>query len=143
MSPLRVHRRGFLLGAGSTVVALAGWGVLALRADNGVISLTQRLRELFDEPAVLKLVAARVASDVDWTVEVVSAELAAVVGWSMEAVDATGAKRVEPPREQLVRSLAEAASRDFLDGDTVVVDGWLLSRTELRLVTLAGLDPTF
>ncbi len=92
---------------------------------------------------MLKLLAVGVASDVDWTVEVVSAELAAVVGWSMEAVDATGAKRIEPPREHLVSTLAEAASRDFRDGDTVVVDGWLLSRTELRLVTLAGLDPTF
>ena len=143
MSAVRLHRRGFLLGAGSTVLALAGWGVLALRADDGVISLTQRLRELFDEPAALKPLAGRVVSDVDWTVEVVSAELAAVVGWSMEAVDATGAKRIEPPREHLVSTLAEAASRDYLDGDTVVVDGWLLSRTELRLVTLAGLDPTF
>lgn len=39
----------------------------------------------------------------------------------------------------LVEAIAAAVRRDFATGNTVVVDGWVLSRTEVRLWVLQAL----
>lgn len=41
--------------------------------------------------------------------------------------------------ERLRRALDEQRRRDFAAGDTVVIDGWILARTEARLCALAAL----
>jgi hypothetical protein len=38
------------------------------------------------------------------------------------------------------RAVRDAVSRDFDQGDTVSLDGWLLSRTEVRLWALCAID---
>lgn len=38
------------------------------------------------------------------------------------------------------RAVRDAVGRDFDRGDTVFLDGWLLSRTEVRLWTLCAID---
>jgi hypothetical protein len=40
---------------------------------------------------------------------------------------------------EIGRTLAERRERDFAAGDTVIVGGWILARTEARLCALAAL----
>ncbi len=44
------------------------------------------------------------------------------------------------PDRVLHRHIGECRQRDFLDGNTVSVDGWILSRTEARLCALVALQ---
>jgi len=42
-------------------------------------------------------------------------------------------------RQELAERVAAAVRRDFTDGRTVTVDGWVLSATEARLAAVASL----
>jgi hypothetical protein len=44
---------------------------------------------------------------------------------------------ISSSREQLRRSLGEACRADFAAGRTDLLDGWLLSKTELRMAAIA------
>lgn len=44
-----------------------------------------------------------------------------------------------PEARDLAQRLGERRSRDFRDGDTVVVEGWVLARSEARLCALTVL----
>jgi len=48
--------------------------------------------------------------------------------------------RGEIDAESLRTAIAERRLYDFASGDTVIIDGWLLSRTEARLCALSVLD---
>lgn len=141
MTAGRLSRRRVLAGGGATLLAMAGWGAAGLRPGQQP-GLSQRLRALFDAPAVLKPFGARAAASLvaDPSLEVVVAGLAETTGWVSEGM---GVGVVPPSSDALAGALRAAAAEDFRAGDTFVVEGWLLSRTELRLVALAGLDPSF
>lgn len=136
-----VGRRRFIAGAGAMVLALVGWGAAAPRPEQQLLSLSRRLRELFDVPSLLEPLGERAVGgrDPGWTVEALAEELAEVTGWSADPAY----EESNPRLDELAATLAEAVVRDFAAGDTLVVDGWLLSRTEVRLLALARLDPLF
>lgn len=57
----------------------------------------------------------------------------------LAALEARLAERLHAARGGLPMRLAEAARADFRRGDVVLVDGWVLSRTEARVCAVAHL----
>ena len=45
----------------------------------------------------------------------------------------------ELPETTLARLVSDRTRRDFAEGETVMLDGWVLSRTELRLCALTAI----
>lgn len=51
-----------------------------------------------------------------------------------------GVPRTAPQRAAARRVIAARRARDFATGDTVLIDGWILARSEARLCALAALS---
>jgi hypothetical protein len=61
-----------------------------------------------------------------------------VNGWIAGMVDGSG--ECCSDGEELVRAIVEKISADFDAGETVSIEGWMLSRTEARLAALVVLS---
>ncbi len=136
-----IPRRRFVVGAGAALVALGGlgWGAAAVWSDRRGSELSKWLEQLFDRPGALEPLGRHAlgTDDGGWTTGAIAAELGAIIGW---VDDSTGTTVARSSVEEAATTLAAAARSDFDAGDTVEIDGWLLSRTEVRLVRLVGTD---
>lgn len=113
-----VSALGLALGAGGVAT-----GVLVISGGNPLLP-GFRL-----DPDALRHIAERYFADhpAEKSAEFLERELLAAV-----AAGTTGAS--------LVDAIAAAVRRDFAAGSTVVLDGWILSRTEVRLWVLQALN---
>ena len=133
-APGSLRRREFLAGSGAVVAVLAAPALAALLACERRPTLAQALAGFYSEPASAARVGQAVLSAVpaEATIEAV---VAALAGDRRAELDALAAS--DPGG--LRRLLREQHRRDFEDGRTVDIDGWVLSRTEARLCAVAAL----
>ena len=122
-----VRRRGFLALAVAALLPLQGWRALV---------------EVRRAPLAARL--GRVLRDRDSACVVGAAYLAHVPAEAAPALLVAhlraGLGDVVPPRDAALRVVLEArVRRDFVEGATCRLDGWVLSRTEARLAALTAL----
>jgi len=118
----RPSRRELLLAALATTVVGGGWG------GSGRRFRSDRL-----PGAPLAALAALGESYLESRSGVSRAAL------EQELEARLGPWAVEDPR--LRAQVASAVERDFADGDTVALGGWIVAGTEARLAALVALDP--
>jgi len=130
---LRFTRRTFLAGLAAGIVGAA----LGLRlywsggnATREAMRLTGMLRHPDSAALLGRLYLDKNPQEAD------AARLVTLIGATQDPAlpPVTAA-----PDESLRSSLEERIRNDFIDGDTVAVDGWLLSITEVRLCALVSL----
>jgi hypothetical protein len=126
-----MNRRCFV----SALLALAGAAVPMVRSGTGAAtSASQSWFEWFsDLPDALHIGRSYLRAQPD----------EASVPWltrQLFDVDLSAA-RATLDAEQVLSRLRDGRSRDFTDGDLVVVEGWFLARTEARLLALLAQLP--
>lgn len=117
------RRRLLAAGAASVLGAVFLPGVVAC-STNGTS------RDHADEFWATVASAAR-ADDPSLTTESAIAELGPQLG-SLDRAD------IEEPNPSMLKAFTERSADDFANGRTVMVVGWLLSRTEVLLATVAA-----
>jgi hypothetical protein len=129
-----LHRRAFLAGSGAVVAALAAPALATLFGCGRRPTLAQALVGFYRDPESAARVGQAVLAAVpsEATAEAVVAALAGDRRAELEALAAS-----DPAALRAL--LQEQHRRDFEDGRTVAIDGWVLSRTEARLCAVAAL----
>ena len=129
-----LHRRAFLVGSGAVVAALATSGLAALLGCDRRPTLAQALAGFYSDPASAARVGRAVLAAVpaEATAEALVSALAGDRRAELAALAAS-----DPAALRTL--LREQHRRDFEDGRTVAIDGWVLSRTEARLCAVAAL----
>lgn len=124
-----ISRRELMrVAAGAAALAATGVAMGGCAADQGPPGAPTWLAPGFDRPALITLGGAYLATHpAERTVMALDAAIqAARAGrWPWSAT----------------RDLPTVVAREFANGDTVLVDGWLLSRTEARLCARMALSP--
>ena len=133
-SPPSVRRREFLVGSGAVVATLAAPALASLLGCDRRLTLAQALAGFYSDPASAARVGQAVLAAVpaEGTAEAVVAALAGDRRAELERLAAS-----DPGGLRTL--LREQHRRDFEEGRTVAIAGWVLSRTEARLCAVAAL----
>ncbi len=116
-----MERRKFLIGIGGvTILTLSGAAYYISRpiAYDVLIAEPQFLAQIWDTDTIISIGAGYVSQTPDENSEDILAKTL--------IEDRSGSP------EELVNSLNEKITNDFHKGDLVMIDGWILSRTEAR-----------
>lgn len=133
MKHLKIKRRGVLLGVAATFAlgALPGFnkGMSWLRRGHAPKTLAETM---FSDLATARMIGVRYLAQAthECDAAVLAAELPAGC-----AVAPTSRQAFDDIRE----TIDAQRQRDFAAGDTVIIDGWILARTEARLCALTVL----
>lgn len=129
MKPLKLKRRGVMFGIAATLALGALPGMSWLRRGSAPKTLAEAIfSDLETARRVGMSYLAQAARECD--AAVLAAELpagCAVAPTSRQAFD------------ELRQTIDAQRQRDFAAGDTVIIDGWILARTEARLCALTVL----
>ena len=116
-----MERRKFLIGIGSvTVLTLSGaaYYITQPLAYDGSIAEPQLLSQIWDSETILSIGSTYVSETPDENSENILAK--------------TLLENMSGSPEEMVKSLNEKVTNDFQKGDIVMIEGWILSRTEAR-----------
>jgi hypothetical protein len=129
MKHLKMKRRGVLLGIAATLALGSLPGINWLRRSGAPKTMAEAM---FSDPATARMIGVRYLAEAahECDAAVLAAELPA------------GCAAPPTSRHELedIRKIVDAQrERDFATGDTVIIDGWILARTEARLCALTVL----
>lgn len=129
MKHLKMKRRGVLLGIAATFALGSLPGINWLRRGNAPKTLAEAM---FSDIETARMIGVRYLAQTahECDAAVLAAELpagCAVAPTSRQAFD------------DIRQTIDAQRQRDFATGDTVIIDGWILARTEARLCALTAL----
>ncbi len=126
---MTIARRSFFTG--SVLLAIASLAGPAMAcADRPPRRIADRLRALSGDPASARVLGEAYAELYPCEM---GQELPELILSSLSSAQRAAAANDD---DALIALIAERVREDFAQGSTVVIDGWLLSRTEARLCAL-------
>lgn len=125
-----MSKRRFLIALISGLVAARGWGTKVLAAGISDASLEAVVGELFSDVADAQVIGRRYLTlyPEKASRSVLLAELKMTY------------PLVAGQQTRLKKTLSQRRQQQFLEGDTVIVDGWVLARCEAQICALLALS---
>lgn len=125
----KLSRREFALAASGAALAFAPPPAIAAGAAE---SLPERFAGLIANRHSAAALGRAILGETRADGDAITARLCARIALSPDAA-------LAQPAAALQRACAEQMRRDFANGDTVMLDGWMLSATEADLYALASI----